>query len=177
MTLAHSCLRPPYTVFEESCTAHCSYGNAAIFKDRGFHCIDWRFRRSLVSDPTPPYPTCEALTSSIGDLLLNGSSSGTDCASWTIGESCAVTHVEGKQPTKPVVFGRVCARKSQVMRFSRWGCRSACRWFVRLMTRQRVSATRAMTFRLKAVVWPLAQQVMKLKECMSATSVRLPFVG
>ena len=44
---------------------------------------------ALVGDPTLPYPTCEALTCSTGDLLLNGSLSGPDCASWTLGESVA----------------------------------------------------------------------------------------
>ena len=50
-----------------------------------------------MGDPTLPYPTCEALTCSIGDLLPNGSLSGLNCASWTMGESCAVTYVEGCQ--------------------------------------------------------------------------------
>ena len=48
-----------------------------------------------MSDPTLPYPTCRALTCSVGDLLLNGSLSGADCVFWTMGESCAVTCVEG----------------------------------------------------------------------------------
>ena len=39
--------------------------------------------------------TCKALTGFIGDLLLNGSLFGPDCASWTTGESCAVTCAEG----------------------------------------------------------------------------------
>ena len=50
-----------------------------------------------MGDPTLPYPTCEALTCSKGDLLPNGSLSGLNCASWTMGESCAVTYVEGCQ--------------------------------------------------------------------------------
>ena len=50
-----------------------------------------------MGDPTLPYPTCEALTCSMGDLLLNNSLSGPDCASRTTGESCVVTYVEGCQ--------------------------------------------------------------------------------
>ena len=52
--------------------------------------------------------------------------------------------------------------------WSRRGCgsggcdQSAGRSVVRLMTRQRVSATRAVTSRIRAVLWPLAQRVMKL---------------
>ena len=76
-TVSHDC---PNSVFEESSTVLTGSSDGA-----------------LVSDPTLPYPTCEALTCSIGDLLLNGSLSGPDCASWTMGESCAVTYVEGCQ--------------------------------------------------------------------------------
>ena len=50
-----------------------------------------------MGDPTLPCPTCGPLTCSIGDLLPNGSLSGLNCASWTMGESCSVTHVEGCQ--------------------------------------------------------------------------------
>ena len=50
-----------------------------------------------MGDPTLPYPTCEALTCPKGDLLPNGSLCGLNCASWTMGESCAVTYVEGCQ--------------------------------------------------------------------------------
>ena len=51
-------------------------------------------------DSTLPYPTCEALTCSIGVLLSNGSLCGLNFASWTKGESCAVTYVEGCQAAK-----------------------------------------------------------------------------
>ena len=57
------------------------------FRDRVFTCGS---DGTWVGDPTLPYPTCEALTCSIGDLLPNGSLSGLNCASWTMGESCAV---------------------------------------------------------------------------------------
>ena len=50
-----------------------------------------------MGDPTLPYPTCEALTCSIGDVLPNASLSGLNCATWTMGESCAVTYEEGCQ--------------------------------------------------------------------------------
>ena len=42
---------------------------------------------ALVSDPTLPYPTCEALTCFIGVLLLNSSLFGPGCACCTMGES------------------------------------------------------------------------------------------
>ena len=78
-TVSHDC---PNTVFEESCITNCSYGASSTV---------------LVGDPTLPYPTCEALTCSTGDFLPDGSLSGHYCASWTVGERCAVTNVEGCQ--------------------------------------------------------------------------------
>ena len=91
-TVSHDC---PNTVFGESETANCSYGNAVISGTAAATVLTCGSDGALVSDPTLPYPTCEALTCSIGDLLLNGSLSGLDCASWTMGESCAVTCAEG----------------------------------------------------------------------------------
>ena len=100
-TVSHDC---PNTVFGESCTANCSYGNAAISGTAASTVLSGSSDGALVSDPTVPYPTCEALTCSIGDLLLNGSLSGPDCASWTMGESSAVTCAEKYQATKPVAL-------------------------------------------------------------------------
>ena len=48
------------------------------------------------------YFTCEALTCSIGDHLLNGSLSVSDRASWTRGESCAVTCAEEYQAANEI---------------------------------------------------------------------------
>ena len=62
-----------------------------------------------VGDPTLPYPTCEALTCSIGDLFLNGSLSGPNCASWTMGESCAVTCATGYQAANDTSGTLTCA--------------------------------------------------------------------
>ena len=62
-----------------------------------------------MSDPTPPYPTCEALTCSIGEHLRNGSLSGPDCASGTMGESCAVTCAEGHQAANGTSGTLTCA--------------------------------------------------------------------
>ena len=72
-----------------------SDGNAAISGMVAATVLTCGTDEALASDPTLPYPTCEALTCSIGDLLLNGFSSGPDCASWTMGESGAVTCPEG----------------------------------------------------------------------------------
>ena len=110
---AHSCelapcdlstLMPPSTVshclntaFGESCTANCSYGKAALSVTASSTVLTCGSDGAFVGDPTLPYPTCEALTCSIGDLLPNGSLSGLNCAHWAVGESCAVTYVEGCQ--------------------------------------------------------------------------------
>ena len=48
------------------------------------------------------------------------------------------------------------------MWFWRLRYRSACRSFVRLMTRQQVSVTSAVAFRIRSVVWSLAKRVKKL---------------
>ena len=93
-TVSHDC---PNTVFGESCTANCSYGNAATSGTAASTILTGSSDGALVRDPTLPCPICEALTCSIGNLLLNGSLSGLDCASWTMGESCAVTCAEGYQ--------------------------------------------------------------------------------
>ena len=53
--------------------------------------------------------------------------------------------------------------KSPGMWFRRLRYQSASRSFVRLMTRHRVSAASAVTSRIRAVVGPLAQRVMKLR--------------
>ena len=74
----HDC---PNTVFEESCTASCSYGNAAITGTAAFTVLACDSEGALVCDPTLPYPTCEALTCSTGDFMPNGSLSGLNCAS------------------------------------------------------------------------------------------------
>ena len=125
------------------------------FKDGGCHCFDLRYRWSLLTLPCPP---CAA---PIGDLLLNGFSSGLDCASWTMGGSCAVTCTEGYQAANGTSGTLTCTYNEVA------GCGSG----VRLTTRQRVSATRAVTSRIRAVVWPLAQRVMKLGS-ISTTSSR-----
>ena len=90
-TVSHDC---PNTVFQESCTANCSHGNAAISGTAALTVLAGGSDGSLTK---AQYFTCEALTCSIGDLLLNGSLSGSDCAHWAVGESCAVTYVEGCQ--------------------------------------------------------------------------------
>ena len=90
-TVSHNCSN---TVFGESCTANCSHGNAAMSGMAASTVLTCGSDGALVSDPTLPYPTCEALTCFLGDLLLNGSLSGPHCASWTICESCAVTCAE-----------------------------------------------------------------------------------
>ena len=80
------------------------------FNHRGFHCIDCAvLTEPCVSDPTLPCPTCEALTCSIGDLLLNGSLSGPDCASWIMGESSAVTCAEEYQAVNETSGTLTCA--------------------------------------------------------------------
>ena len=157
-TVSRDC---PNTVFEESGTATCSHGNAAILGTASSIVLTCGSDGALVGDPTLPYPTCEALTCSIGDLLPNGSLTGVNGASWTIGESCAVTFVEGCQAANQTsgTLTCVCTMKLQVTWFWRWEDRSVYRWFVLLMTRQRVSATSAMTSCLKSVVWPLVSGV------------------
>ena len=62
-----------------------------------------------MSDPTLPHPTCGVLTCSIWDLLRNGSLSGLDCASWTVGESCAVTCAEEYQAANETSGILTCA--------------------------------------------------------------------
>ena len=62
-----------------------------------------------MGDPKLPYPTCEALTCSIGDLLPNGSLSGLNCVSWTMGDSCAVTYGEGCQAANETSGTLTCA--------------------------------------------------------------------
>ena len=55
-----------------------------------------------MSDPTLPYPTCEAPTCSSCDHLLNGALSGFECTSWTRGESCAATYAEEYQEANEI---------------------------------------------------------------------------
>ena len=98
-TASHDC---PNAVFGESCTDNNSEGNAAISGLVAATVLTCGTDGVLASDPTLPYPTCEALKCSIGDLLPNGSLSGQNCASWTMGESCAVTYVEGCQAANEV---------------------------------------------------------------------------
>ena len=69
-TVSHDC---PNTVFGESGTANCSYGNAAISGTAAATVLTCGSDGALVSDPTFPYPTCGALTCPTGDLFLNGS--------------------------------------------------------------------------------------------------------
>ena len=67
-TASHDC---PNTVFGESCTANCSYGNVAIAWTASATVLTCGSDGALVSDPTLPYPNCGALMCSIGYLLLN----------------------------------------------------------------------------------------------------------
>ena len=106
-TVSHEC---PNTVFGESCTANCSYGNAAISGTAASTVLTCGSDGALVSDPTLPYPTCEALTGFIGGLLLTGSLSGPDCASWAMGERCAVTCTEGYQAANETSGTKMCVR-------------------------------------------------------------------
>ena len=66
-TVSHDC---PNTVFDESCTADCSSGEAAISGTAAPTLLTCGSDGALVSDVTPSYPTCEALACSIGDLWL-----------------------------------------------------------------------------------------------------------
>ena len=117
-----------------------------------------------MGDPTLPYTTYEALTCSIDDLLPNGTLCGPDCASWTMGESSAATNLEGCQAAVETSGTLTCVyhEVAGVVVLEVGGDRSVCLWFVLLMTRQRVSATSAMTPCLMAVVWPLTQWSTKL---------------
>ena len=54
-TESHEC---PNTVFLESCTTNCSYGNAAISGTAAFTVFAGDSEGALVSDPTVPHPTC-----------------------------------------------------------------------------------------------------------------------
>ena len=94
-TVSHEC---PNTVFGESCTDQLLRQAKQRFQGWWLPLFGLAVpREPWRADPTLPYSTCEALTCSIGDLLLNGFSSGPDCASRTMGESCAVTCTEGYQ--------------------------------------------------------------------------------
>ena len=104
----------PNTAFGESCTANYLDGNAAISGMVAATVLTCGTDGALASDPTLPYPTCEALTCSIGDLLLNGFSSGPDCASWTTGESCAVTCTEGYHAANGTSGTLTCACMSSL---------------------------------------------------------------
>ena len=93
-TMSHDC---PETVLGKTCTADCSYGTAAISKTAASTVLTCGSDKAFVGDLTPSYPTCVALACSIGELWLDGSSSGPDCPSWTIDENRAETYVEGCQ--------------------------------------------------------------------------------
>ena len=141
-TVGHDC---PNTVFEESCTANCSYGNAAISGTGSSTVLTCGSDGAWVSDPTPSYPICEGGTSCSTAL-------GPD-ASWTMGESCAVTYVEGCQAANETSGTSTCAHNDVagdvVLEAAVPKCRS--------VVCQRVSVTSAVTSCLRAVVWPLAQ--------------------
>ena len=160
-TVSHDC---PDTVFEESCTANCSSGKAAISGTKASTVVTCGSDGAWVSDSTPPYLTREALTCSIGDLLFDGSLSGPDCASWTIGKSCAVTYVEGCQAAKETSGIWTCAYEivagEMVLEVEAPKCLSVVCSLDDPSTG--VGHTMAMTSRLKTVVRPLAQRVMKL---------------
>ena len=57
-TVSHDCLN---TVFGESCTTNCPDGNAAISGTAASTVLTCGSDGALVSDPTLPYRTCEAL--------------------------------------------------------------------------------------------------------------------
>ena len=105
-------------------------------------------------DPMLPHPTCKALKCSIGELLLNSSLFGPDWTSSVMGESCAVTYVEGYQAANESSGTLTCVYEEVA------GGR-ACRSFVRSMIRQQRSATSAVTSCLRAVVGPLAERVVE----------------
>ena len=95
----------PKTVFGKFCIVNCSCGKAAIFGTAASTVLTCGPDGALVSDPTLPYPTCESRMCSIGDVLLNGSLFGPDCASRTMCKSGAVTCAKGtEQRTKPVAL-------------------------------------------------------------------------
>ena len=102
--------------------------------------------------------------------LLNGPLSGLDCAPWTMCESGAVTCAEGYQAANEISGTLMCTDDEVAgMRFWRLQYRSACRSLVRLMTRPQVSEMRAVTFRIRSVVWSLAQRVVNLVGSISTT--------
>ena len=88
----HSELQRSEDNLRKSCIVNCSYGHVAISGTAAFTVLAGGSDGSLTK---AQYFTCEALTCFIGDLLPKGSLSRPDCASWTTGESCAVTCAEG----------------------------------------------------------------------------------
>ena len=66
-TVSHEC---PITAFGESCTAKSSEGNAEISGMVAAPVLTCGTDGALESDPTLPYPTCEALTCSIAQRLF-----------------------------------------------------------------------------------------------------------
>ena len=77
----HEC---PKTVFGKSWIVDCSSGPAAMSGTATFTELIGSADGALVSDPMLPHTICKALMCSFGDLLLNGSLSGLDLASWTV---------------------------------------------------------------------------------------------
>ena len=105
-TVIHDC---PNTVFGEFCTATLLVRQCHDFMEGGFHCFELRFRRSLGERPNASVSHLRSTDVFHWRLLPNGSLSGLDCASWTMGESCAVTCAEGYQAANGTRGTLTCA--------------------------------------------------------------------
>ena len=76
-------------VFLESCFANCSDGYALVdVTSSPWSCGSNGF---LVSDTTPFYSLCNALSAPSSALLEDDIVEGLDCSSSTLGEACVVT--------------------------------------------------------------------------------------
>ena len=83
------------------------------FRDGGFHWFDWRFRRSLGERPNASVSHLRSTDVLHRRPLARRTLSGSDCASWTMGESCAVTCAvtcaEGYQAANDIGGTLTCA--------------------------------------------------------------------
>ena len=102
-TANHEC---PKTVFGKSCIVNCSSGHVPSSGTAAFIVLAGGSDGSLTK---ARYFTCEAPTCFFGHHLLNSSLSAFDCASSTMGESCAVTSAEDYQVANEITGTLTCA--------------------------------------------------------------------
>ena len=111
--------------FLESCYANCSDGSAPV--DVTSTTLSCGSNGFLVSDTTPFYPVCKALSCPSSALLDDDTVEGLDCSSLTLGEAGVVTCVGGYTAAGDTEIKMTCAFDPELQSMLLEGSTHSCK--------------------------------------------------